>query len=63
MNLALVHDRLHIKGFWEKKIHADTEHAQTEQQRMSRSALSKYGLTSTSFVLNQYSLVHDTRLC
>ncbi|XP_020782599.1 protein FAM240B [Boleophthalmus pectinirostris] len=41
MNLALVHDRLHIKSFWEKRINDDTEHAQTEEQRRNQSALGK----------------------
>uniref|UniRef100_A0A3B3ZKS6 Uncharacterized protein n=1 Tax=Periophthalmus magnuspinnatus TaxID=409849 RepID=A0A3B3ZKS6_9GOBI len=39
MNLALVHDRLHIKSFWEKRIQDDSEHAETEEQRRSQSAL------------------------
>ncbi|KAK7944840.1 hypothetical protein WMY93_000568 [Mugilogobius chulae] len=41
MNLALVHDRLHIKSFWEKRIHNDTEHAHNEEERRNRSALGK----------------------
>ncbi|XP_072289586.1 protein FAM240B [Eucyclogobius newberryi] len=41
MNLALVHDRLHIKSFWEKRINNDSEHATTEEQRRGRSALCK----------------------
>uniref|UniRef100_A0A3P9L0C7 F240B protein n=1 Tax=Oryzias latipes TaxID=8090 RepID=A0A3P9L0C7_ORYLA len=39
MNLALVHDRQHIKSFWESKINAESRHAEKEQQRMNRSAL------------------------
>ncbi|XP_029016550.1 protein FAM240B isoform X2 [Betta splendens] len=41
MNLALIHDRLHIKSFWEKKINAECQHVEREQQRRSSSALSK----------------------
>uniref|UniRef100_A0AAV2MQ97 Uncharacterized protein n=1 Tax=Knipowitschia caucasica TaxID=637954 RepID=A0AAV2MQ97_KNICA len=41
MNLAKVHDRLNIKSFWEKRIGGDTQHAQSEEQRRSRSALCK----------------------
>nr|XP_046242504.1 protein FAM240B [Scatophagus argus]XP_046242505.1 protein FAM240B [Scatophagus argus] len=41
MNLALIHDRLHIKTFWEKKISWQSEQAESEEQRMKRSALRK----------------------
>ncbi|XP_074527234.1 protein FAM240B [Halichoeres trimaculatus] len=41
MNLALIHDRLHIKTFWEKRIDNDCHYAETEEQRKSKSALSK----------------------
>ncbi|MEQ2172360.1 hypothetical protein GOODEAATRI_020254 [Goodea atripinnis] len=41
MNLALIHDRLHIKSFWENRISADNQHADTEEQRMNKSALRK----------------------
>ncbi|XP_059192353.1 protein FAM240B [Centropristis striata] len=41
MNLALIHDRLHIKTFWEKRIVNDSQHAESEEQRRNRSALSK----------------------
>ncbi|XP_070411701.1 protein FAM240B isoform X1 [Nothobranchius furzeri] len=41
MNLALIHDRLHIKTFWEKRINADNQHAESEEKRMNQSALHK----------------------
>ncbi|XP_018519790.1 protein FAM240B [Lates calcarifer] len=41
MNLALIHDRLHIKSFWEKRINADCQYAENEEQRMNKSALKK----------------------
>ncbi|XP_029915432.1 protein FAM240B [Myripristis murdjan] len=41
MNVALIHDKLFIKQFWEKKIDAQTQHADSEEERRSRSALSK----------------------
>ncbi|XP_019109806.1 protein FAM240B [Larimichthys crocea] len=41
MNLALIHDRLHIKTFWEKRIDSQCQHAESEEQRMERSALNK----------------------
>ncbi|KAF3695280.1 Protein FAM240B [Channa argus] len=41
MNLALIHDRLQIKTFWEKKIDAECQHVETEEQRRKRSALKK----------------------
>ncbi|KAM9360874.1 protein FAM240B [Symphorus nematophorus] len=41
MNLAKIHDRLHIKTFWEKRIDSDCQYAENEQQRMDKSALKK----------------------
>lgn len=41
MNVALIHDRLHIKTFWEKRINADCQHAEGEERRRNRSALNK----------------------
>ncbi|KAM9333179.1 protein FAM240C [Pholidichthys leucotaenia] len=41
MNLALIHDRPHIQSFWEKRISADVQHAENEEQRRNRSALTK----------------------
>ncbi|KAA8592875.1 protein FAM240B [Etheostoma spectabile] len=41
MNLALVHDRLHIKTFWEKKINTECQHVESEEQRKNKSALEK----------------------
>ncbi|XP_068594554.1 protein FAM240C [Brachionichthys hirsutus] len=41
MNAALIHDRLHIKSFWEKRINNQCRHKETEEQRMKRSALQK----------------------
>ncbi|XP_026198280.1 protein FAM240C isoform X2 [Anabas testudineus] len=41
MNLALIHDRLHIKSFWEKKIDTECQHVQSEEQRRNKSALKK----------------------
>ncbi|CAL8247973.1 unnamed protein product [Merluccius merluccius] len=41
MNAALIHDKEHIKNFWEKKIAADENHSGTEQMRKSKSALEK----------------------
>ncbi|XP_040897632.1 protein FAM240B [Toxotes jaculatrix] len=41
MNLALIHDRLHIKTFWEKRINTECQHAESEEQRMKKSALKK----------------------
>ncbi|XP_051250292.1 protein FAM240B isoform X2 [Dicentrarchus labrax] len=41
MNVALIHDRLHIKTFWEKRINNDCEHAESEEQRKEKSALKK----------------------
>ncbi|XP_058491215.1 protein FAM240B [Solea solea] len=41
MNLALIHDRLHIKTFWEKKIHCEGQDAENEEQRRNKSALKK----------------------
>ncbi|XP_023199895.1 protein FAM240A [Xiphophorus maculatus] len=41
MNLALIHDRLYIKSFWENRISADNQHAESEENRMNKSALKK----------------------
>ncbi|XP_076585873.1 protein FAM240B isoform X2 [Chaetodon auriga] len=41
MNLALIHDRLHIKTFWEKRISNQCQHVESEEQRMEKSALKK----------------------
>ncbi|XP_051806573.1 protein FAM240C [Acanthochromis polyacanthus] len=41
MNLALIHDRLHIKTFWEKRIDTQSRHEDSEEQRMNQSALNK----------------------
>ncbi|RVE67805.1 hypothetical protein OJAV_G00085500 [Oryzias javanicus] len=41
MNLALVHDRQHIKSFWESKINSECRDVEKEQQRMNKSALRK----------------------
>ncbi|XP_068166240.1 protein FAM240B [Antennarius striatus] len=41
MNAALIHDRLHIKSFWEKRISNHSQHDDTEEQRMEKSALQK----------------------
>ncbi|XP_070761198.1 protein FAM240B [Enoplosus armatus] len=41
MNLALIHDRLHIKTFWEKRINNQCQHAESEEQRANKSALNK----------------------
>ncbi|KAG7219757.1 hypothetical protein INR49_018850 [Caranx melampygus] len=41
MNLALIHDRLHIKTFWENRINTQCLNAENEEQRMNKSALSK----------------------
>ncbi|XP_078027279.1 protein FAM240B isoform X2 [Epinephelus lanceolatus] len=41
MNLALVHDRQHIKTFWEKKINNECEYAENEEKRKNQSALAK----------------------
>ncbi|XP_063339935.1 protein FAM240B [Pelmatolapia mariae] len=41
MNLALVHDRELIKTFWERRIETQTQQAESEEQRMSQSALKK----------------------
>jgi len=41
MNLALVHDRLQIKSFWEERINTECQHAETEEQRRNRSSLKK----------------------
>ncbi|XP_022621616.1 protein FAM240A [Seriola dumerili] len=41
MNVALIHDRLHIKTFWEKRINTQCQNADSEEQRMNKSALKK----------------------
>ncbi|KAI3372172.1 hypothetical protein L3Q82_007025 [Scortum barcoo] len=41
MNLALIHDRLHIKTFWEKRIDNNCQYAQNEEERVKKSALTK----------------------
>ncbi|XP_040011541.1 protein FAM240B [Xiphias gladius] len=41
MNVALIHDRLHTKTFWEKRINAQCQLAESEEQRMNKSALKK----------------------
>ncbi|XP_070819676.1 protein FAM240B [Chaetodon trifascialis] len=41
MNLALIHDRLHIKTFWEKRISSQCQQVESEEQRMEKSALKK----------------------
>lgn len=45
MNAALIHDRLHIKTFWEKRISNQCEHTESEEQRLQKSALTKYQTT------------------
>ncbi|XP_035378041.1 protein FAM240B [Electrophorus electricus] len=41
MNAALIHDKLFIKTFWEKRILNHTMTAENEEQRMKNSALTK----------------------
>ncbi|KAJ3603657.1 hypothetical protein NHX12_028401 [Muraenolepis orangiensis] len=41
MNIALIHDKDHIKNFWEKKIVADEVQSETEAMRKSKSSLRK----------------------
>lgn len=41
MNVALIHDRLHIKTFWEKRIDAHSQNTLGEEERMNGSALQK----------------------
>ncbi|CAB1428894.1 unnamed protein product [Pleuronectes platessa] len=41
MSAALIHDRLHIKTFWEKKINSESQFVDNEEQRMNKSALNK----------------------
>uniref|UniRef100_UPI0037E93DA5 protein FAM240B n=1 Tax=Semicossyphus pulcher TaxID=241346 RepID=UPI0037E93DA5 len=41
MNLALIHDRLHIKTFWEKRIDSECQHVESEELRRNKSALTK----------------------
>ncbi|XP_071340192.1 protein FAM240B isoform X4 [Trachinotus anak] len=41
MNLALIHDRLYIKTFWEKRIDTQCQNLENEEQRMNKSALKK----------------------
>ncbi|KAI4819994.1 hypothetical protein KUCAC02_027992, partial [Chaenocephalus aceratus] len=39
MNVAKIHDRMHIKTFWEKKINTECQYAETEEQRKNKSSL------------------------
>uniref|UniRef100_A0A3Q3XFA4 Uncharacterized protein n=1 Tax=Mola mola TaxID=94237 RepID=A0A3Q3XFA4_MOLML len=39
MNVALIHDRLHIQTFWETRISDQCRHAESEEHRMEGSAL------------------------
>ncbi|XP_072242983.1 protein FAM240B [Leuresthes tenuis] len=41
MNLALVHDRLQIKSFWEERINTECQHVESEEQRRNKSSLKK----------------------
>ncbi|XP_053359152.1 protein FAM240B [Clarias gariepinus] len=41
MNAALIHDKLFIKSFWEKRISNHTQMTDGEEIRMKNSALSK----------------------
>ncbi|KAM3867610.1 protein FAM240C [Diretmus argenteus] len=41
MNVALIHDKLFIKTFWEKKIGNHDQQLEGEEQRANRSALTK----------------------
>ncbi|XP_060786784.1 protein FAM240B [Neoarius graeffei] len=41
MNAALIHDKLFIKAFWEKRISNHTQITNSEELRMKNSALSK----------------------
>ncbi|XP_041855470.1 protein FAM240B [Melanotaenia boesemani] len=41
MNLALVHDRLLIKTFWEQRVNTHNQRDEVEEQRMNKSALNK----------------------
>ncbi|XP_076857352.1 protein FAM240C [Brachyhypopomus gauderio] len=41
MNEALIHDKLFIKTFWEKRIGNHTKDIENEELRMKNSALSK----------------------
>ncbi|KAF7655496.1 hypothetical protein LDENG_00055250 [Lucifuga dentata] len=41
MNLALIHDKLFIKTFWEKRIDSHCQQELSEEQRISRSALQR----------------------
>ncbi|KAL3062337.1 hypothetical protein OYC64_002194 [Pagothenia borchgrevinki] len=41
MNVAKIHDRMHIKTFWEKKINTECQYAETEEQRKNKSSLDK----------------------
>ncbi|XP_075323175.1 protein FAM240B [Odontesthes bonariensis] len=41
MNVALVHDRLQIKSFWEERINIDGQHAESEERRRNKSSLKK----------------------
>ncbi|XP_056134248.1 protein FAM240C [Lampris incognitus] len=41
MNVALIHDKLFIKTFWEKKIEGHAHQTENEEQRMEKSSLGK----------------------
>ncbi|XP_058245475.1 protein FAM240C [Hemibagrus wyckioides] len=41
MNAALIHDKLFIKGLWEKRITNHSQMTENEELRMKNSALSK----------------------
>ncbi|XP_053727533.1 putative surface protein bspA-like [Synchiropus splendidus] len=39
MNVALIHDKLHIRSLWETKIHVERENVEKEEMRLKKSAL------------------------
>ncbi|XP_028851020.1 protein FAM240B [Denticeps clupeoides] len=41
MNVALIHEKLIIKSFWEQKIENHSQMAGVEEKRLQNSALSK----------------------
>ncbi|XP_027023277.2 protein FAM240C [Tachysurus fulvidraco] len=41
MNAALIHDKLFIKGFWEKRITNHSQIKENEELRLKNSAMSK----------------------
>lgn len=59
MNLALIHDRLHIKSFWEKRINADCQYAENEEQRMNKSALKK---SVTHLTAQHHTITHSYKI-